>query len=328
MSLTENQQQRSSGGLQIPGLVQSVDQVEQLAFTNNPTTPLPKATTHLDDVDTAESPAVSPANVGPATPAPDSLPGNTRALLLRSQPAATRALTESLPPAPTGSLRPPLVIRGDRTRTRHPIRPPQGRRHVIGIAALALLVLVTVGTMLAVSPLRQEAGWGFNPLSSGSNLVKGDNPSNMNLVAQQATATAVTHQATDGYDPTSNGGPIVNTSGSPHFWPAGVCTFWANSRYHELTGYWVAWLGNAYQWAQGANLAGWHVSQTPHVHSIIVLMPGVQGASGYGHVAIVESVSGNVAHTSNMNWFAAGGGWDIVSYYDFTAGPGVYFVWR
>src|SRR6185312_7142425 len=129
-----------------------------------------------------------------------------------------------------------------------------------------------------------------------------------------------------GYDPASNGGGAILT-GSPETWPYGVCTYWANLRYHQLTGHWVTWLGNAYQWADGASLAGWHVSSTPHVPSIIVLQPGVQGASGYGHVAVVESVSGNVAHTSNMNWYTNGGGYGIVSYYNFTAGSGVSFIW-
>jgi surface antigen len=55
----------------------------------------------------------------------------------------------------------------------------------------------------------------------------------------------------------------------------------------------------------------------------------VQGASAYGHVAVVESlVNSTTVHTSNMNWYANGGGWDRVSYYDFTTGSGVYFIWK
>jgi surface antigen len=199
---------------------------------------------------------------------------------------------------------------------------------VIGIAALVLLLVITLGTLFAVSPLGREAGFSFNPQASGSDLARSSGGgNNLNLVAQQATATAIVHQQNDGYDPTAGGGgPVV--TGSPHPWPLGVCTYWANLHYHALTGIWVTWTGNAYQWAQGARLAGWHVSSSPHVPSIIVLMPGVQGASGYGHVAVVESASGSVAHTSNMNWYTNGGGWDRVSYNDFTAGSGVYFIWK
>jgi surface antigen len=148
----------------------------------------------------------------------------------------------------------------------------------------------------------------------------------MNLVAQ-ATATAVVHQQNDGYVGSYGGGAVV--TGSPETWPYGVCTYWANYRYHQLTGVWVTWLGNAYQWADGAKEAGWNVSTSPHVPSIIVLEPGVQGASGYGHVAVVEKlVNSTTVYTSNMNWYTNGGGYGIVSYTDFTTGSGVYFIWK
>jgi surface antigen len=198
---------------------------------------------------------------------------------------------------------------------------------VIGIAALVLLLVITAGTLFAVSPLGREAGLGFNPFLPGSSLAQGGPNDDLRLVAQQATATAIVHQQNDGFDPNAGTGGAVVTGG-PVSWPLGVCTYWANLRYHQLTGAWVTWRGNAYQWADGARAAGWHVSQTPHVPSIIVLMPGVQGASGYGHVAVVESASGNTVHTSNMNWYANGGGWDKVSYYDFIAGSGIYFIWH
>jgi surface antigen len=232
-----------------------------------------------------------------------------------------------MPPDPkTTASRPPVIIRGGQQGKAPFIRPPQGRRHVIGIAALLLLLVVSLGTLFAVSPLSRDvkSALGVQP-GGGASIIQNTRSGTMDLVAQ-ATATAVVHQQNDGLDPTSNGGgPVV--VGSPRSWPLGVCTYWANLRYHQLTGHWVTWTGNAYQWAEGARLAGWTVSTTPHVPSIIVLMPGVQGASGYGHVAVVESANGNSAYTSNMNWYANGGGWDVVSYYTFTAGPGVYFIW-
>ncbi|HET8844392.1 MAG TPA: CHAP domain-containing protein, partial [Ktedonobacteraceae bacterium] len=142
--------------------------------------------------------------------------------------------------------------------------------------------------------------------------------------------TAVYYQQNDGYDPSSGGAQQVTNGVGSLNWPVGQCTSWANARYHELMHYWVSWSGNANQWVAGAQAAGWNVSTTPHVPSIIVLMGGVQGASSmYGHVAVVESqINSNTVHTSNMNWWANGGGWDIVSYVDFTVGPGVYFVWH
>ena len=327
MSFRENQR-ISSDGLQIPGLLQSEDSVEQLSFSANPMTPAladlpgaPQSGPGLADAPTTRQPIsqIGLANwptarqpisqVGladPHTPQPASGPGNTRSL------------------ANTTASRPPVVIRGTNKAAGRLVRPPQGRRHVISIAAIIVLLIITGGTLLAVSPLGREIGLG--PLASGSNLVQSGNNPNLNLVAQ-ATAVAIHHQQTDGYDPNAGGGgPIV--TGGPHPWPVGVCTYWANSRYHALTGNWVTWTGNAYQWAQGARAAGWNVSSSPHVPSIMVLMPGVQGASGYGHVAVVESATGNTVHTSNMNWYTNGGGFNRVSYADFTAGPGVYFIWK
>jgi surface antigen len=250
---------------------------------------------------------------------------STRALLLSSQPGFTQAL-EKLPkqdPRTTAS-RPPMVIRGNQQGQARSIRPPQGRRHVISIAAFTLLLLITGGMLLAVSPLGLSVKATLGIPSGNAHVIQ-NSSGKMNLVAQ-ATATAVVHQQKDGYVPGTNSTGAILT-GSPETWPLGVCTYWANLRYHELTGHWVKWLGNAYQWADGARLAGWHVSTQPHVPSIIVLMPGVEGASGFGHVAVVESASGNSAYTSDMNWYVNGGGWDIKSYYTFTAGPGVYFIW-
>ena len=130
----------------------------------------------------------------------------------------------------------------------------------------------------------------------------------------------------------SNGNMTVASGNSPRQWPYGQCTYWANAYYHQLTGWWVNWSGNADQWTYGASAAGWNVSTQPHVPSIIVLMPGVQGASyAYGHVAVVTSIiNSNTVSTSNMNWYANFGGLGIVSTVDFNYGPGygVYFVWH
>jgi len=331
MSFPENRQSNSSEGLQIPGLVQNQDQVEQLSFNVNPQTPAPAysqaaplSSPGLADMDTKRQPISQIGLIDPRTPPPTGAPGTTSALLLESKPAGTQALLDRPSLPNTTASRPPLVIRGGNKEAGRLVRPPQGRRHVISIAALILLVVITGGTLFAFSPLGHEVG--FTPSTLGSNLVAGNNNPDLNLIAQ-ATAVAVHHQQTDGYDPNAGGGgPIV--TGGPHPWPVGVCTYWANSRHHALTGNWVTWTGNAYQWAQGARAAGWNVSSSPHVPSIMVLMPGVQGASGYGHVAVVESATGNTVHTSNMNWYTNGGGFNRVSYADFTAGPGVYFIWK
>lgn len=74
-------------------------------------------------------------------------------------------------------------------------------------------------------------------------------------------------------------------------YPYGECTWYANERFHEIYGYYVPWrYGDANEWVDRAYDYGWKVSATPSLHSIMVLQDGVQGATGYGHVGIVEEV--------------------------------------
>lgn len=120
----------------------------------------------------------------------------------------------------------------------------------------------------------------------------------------------------------------------------GQCTWWAQARYHELTGLWTPCTGNAGQWAAQAKAAGWETGSTPPngIPSIICLQGNAgQGVTpgGVGHVAIVESINtdGSVI-TSNMNW-AAGSAFnaDINTYgyrvttITFKPGTGVSFIW-
>lgn len=114
-------------------------------------------------------------------------------------------------------------------------------------------------------------------------------------------------------------------NGTANNYPPGQCTQYADERYHTLTGFYVPWSGNAADWSSMATANGWSVSSKPVVPSIIVLQGGVQGAdTAYGHVAVVESVSGSSIQTSNLNW---GPNYSQVSSVTFHAGPGVSFVY-
>jgi surface antigen len=236
----------------------------------------------------------------------------------------------------TGPLRNPVVIKGEmKKQASTPYVFHKKRRTVVSLVAIFLLFAITIATLFEVSPLGREAALGFNPLQLASgNLVKGSS-NGLNSLVAQATATATFNQVTDGYVPPSTSVPSVANGLQSLDWPVGQCTYWANLRYHELTGFWVPWGGNADEWVVGAENAGWNVSTAPpaNVASIIVLMPGEQGASSFGHVAVVESIVPNSSPTtvvtSNMNWFAGNGGFDIVSDVDFTVDPGgVYFIWH
>lgn len=238
-----------------------------------------------------------------------------------SLPASTRAGT-------TTALRQPVVIPSTGKKSTGTIRAPKGRKWVVNVAVLSILLVLTLLTGLAVIP----AGGGSGRASAFSQFINGlmkSNGANLNpnLVAQAATATAIVRQ--DGYysGSTNNGSLTTGGDVSADHFAFGQCTYWADLRYHELTGHWVNWVGNAYQWAYGARASGWIVSSTPHVPSIIVLQPYTQGAGYYGHVAVVERInSDGSVYTSNFNWYA-NGGYDRLSYWTFNTGPGVSFVW-
>jgi surface antigen len=301
-----------------------------------------------------------PATAGiPLTPTPsDATASDPQMRALSPSPLVTRELTEVQTDAfsavpfqrNTTTLRQPVIIRGT-GRKSSSLRPPESRRkpatHAIVTVVLALVVL---GALFFVMPV------GTNGQSSLFKSIIGAPNGQMNianvkgndtaLIAQQAaTATVVTQ---DGYDPGaavyagvptappsmsgstgstgSTGGAPVSTGGGLDRFFYGQCTYWANMRYYELTGHYVTWLGNADEWYAGALNAGWVVSSTPHIHSIIILQPYVQYAGSFGHVAVVEKILGNgVVETSDWNWE---GNWGVTTYVNFTYPmSGVSFAW-
>jgi len=122
-------------------------------------------------------------------------------------------------------------------------------------------------------------------------------------------------------------GPQIGTSNA---YPPSECTWWADERYHQLTGAFVPWSANASGWLAGAMASGWGYSALPPsgIASIIVLQPGVQGAdTHFGHVGIVESVNpdGSV-YTSDLNWGTTPSARAGVQFVTFQLGAGVSFV--
>lgn len=297
----------------------------------------------------------------PSTSTASDVESSSQMRALSPSPLVTRELTEVKTDAfsaiplhrDTTTLRHPVIIRGT-GRKSSSLRPPESRRkpamHAIVTIVLALVVLsalfavLPVGTNGKSSILKSIMGVPNDQMNIAN--VRGNDTA---LIAQQAaTATVVT---TDGYDhgaavyagvptaPPSMSGSTGSTGGSTggaptsggggldHFF-YGQCTYWANMRYHAITGHYVTWQGNADEWYAGALNAGWVVSSTPHIHSIIILQPYVQGAGAYGHVAVVESIpSPGVVNASNWNWYA-NGGFGILSYWNFNyPAAGVSFAW-
>lgn len=346
----------ATGALQMPGLVTQLSPAEQLSFPQ--TTPFiagnstssqfaPGVTRPLPNVGSASGVTRPLPPLTPLSPSSDAgATGKTGKLSLMSfatpappSAAVTRNLAEvdtgALLPvrttSTTGTLRQTVVIRGSGTKHKGSLRPPKGRRWVIHITGTLVLLFIAFGTLLAVSPVGNAAEWSFNPFHSlfGSSQA---NSATLSLSSQMATVTAVTQDGHDTGSHTYAGlptpPPVYAGNGGSDGFTYGQCTYWADYYYHELTGHWVPWGGDAWAWAGGARASGWVVSGSPHVYSIIVLQPYVQGAGGYGHVAVVVGMnSDGSVRTSNWNWYAGGGGWATTSYWNFFPGPGVSFVW-
>jgi N-acetylmuramoyl-L-alanine amidase len=118
----------------------------------------------------------------------------------------------------------------------------------------------------------------------------------------------------------------VQPKGTRNIFPYGTCTWWADQRFFQLHGFYVPWRtrANAWEWVYRAYEYHWPVSSRPSVGAIIDLQPWVQGAYGFGHVAIVERILSNGrVIASTMNWGAFP--WRI-TYVEFTPGRGVSFI--
>lgn len=324
----------SQGSLHIPGLIKQLSPADQLPFPVSDYTSPP-----VESLPSWASQIQSPSPFSPHGTRPLSTSAiasdETRALMYMSSPNVTRQLssveTGILPvPAPTRTtaLRQSVVIPATGKKSTGTMRPPKGRRWVVQIAVTAIIVVILFVSLLSVLPIGPGGAHAFNLFQPIVNLVR-SNGSNVSFVAQQAaTATAITQ---DGHE-------VANLQNSPFLPTAppgtsngnsftyGQCTYWADSRYHALTGHWVPWGGNADEWSYGAaHSAGWVVSSQPHIPSIIVLQPGVQQAGWYGHVAVVEEYNKDgTLNTSNWNW---DGNWGYTTYVTFKPGPGVSFVW-
>lgn len=105
----------------------------------------------------------------------------------------------------------------------------------------------------------------------------------------------------------------------------GWCTWYASSRKQNEP---LMQLGNAAAWAWNAPRHGLATGTHPVAGATVVFQPGVQGASGAGHVGHVERVYSNGWFLiSEMAFFWNGGGWGRVSYRYVHTGPGVSFIY-
>ncbi|MFZ2193581.1 MAG: LysM peptidoglycan-binding domain-containing protein [Candidatus Moraniibacteriota bacterium] len=93
------------------------------------------------------------------------------------------------------------------------------------------------------------------------------------------------------YEPFSTGKVLEGKAGSGHSFPYGYCTWYVAQRRY------IPWSGNAGAWLYNAKSAGYATGRTPKVGAIMVT-----SESWWGHVAIVEAVSGDTVTVSEMNY--------------------------
>jgi surface antigen len=94
------------------------------------------------------------------------------------------------------------------------------------------------------------------------------------------------------YESFGSTGKVPNgQAGAGHKFPYGYCTWYVAQKKF------VPWGGNAGTWLYNAKAAGYSTGKTPRVGSIIVT-----SESWWGHVGIVEKVSGDQVTISEMNY--------------------------
>jgi surface antigen len=127
----------------------------------------------------------------------------------------------------------------------------------------------------------------------------------LDKAAQSRAATVAAQAQAVQTVPNPGAGPFPN-----HF-SFGYCTWYVATRRY------TPWFGNAIEWWPNARAYGYPEGQTPTVGAILVT-----AESGLGHVAYVESVSGNTFVVSEMNFTA----WDVVDRRTITLGGRVPIV--
>lgn len=110
-------------------------------------------------------------------------------------------------------------------------------------------------------------------------------PSSIIEKRQYANASGGTPEVTGGVTPKGK-------AGAGHRFPYGYCTWYVSQKRY------VPWGGNAGTWLYHAKAAGYATGRTPRPGAIVVTTENRY----YGHVALVEKVSGNTITVSEMNY--------------------------
>jgi N-acetylmuramoyl-L-alanine amidase len=160
------------------------------------------------------------------------------------------------------------------------------------VAGIAAGFKTSADKILAANDIDPDAG-----LTAGQTLMVPDGVKN---APKPAATTSTSSSSSSRSLPSFVGGG----AGFNNF-PYGYCTWWVA---HQRS---VTWSGNAWEWYYNAQAAGRPVGRTPVPGAVMVTWE-----SPIGHVAYVESVSGNSFTVSEMNY----AGWGVVSHRTLSTG--------
>lgn len=134
----------------------------------------------------------------------------------------------------------------------------------------------------------------FNDLPANGEIKEGQEitvPDGQKEIPRPAQAnTLVPSRPYESFESTT-GRILSGKAGTGHRFPYGYCTWYVAQRRY------VPWGGNAGTWLYHAKAAGYATGRTPKVGSIMV-----SSESWWGHVAVVEKVSGGSITISEMNY--------------------------
>lgn len=180
---------------------------------------------------------------------------------------------------------------------------PGDQIFILPVAGLSYAVKQgdTIDTIAASFKAEKSKIIAFNELPANGKITVGDviiipdgrkeevvKPTPAGTLERRQYASSAGGTATD----ISSGRKLDGKAGTGHRFPYGWCTWYvAQKRY-------VPWSGNAGTWLYKAKALGYQTGRTPRVGSIMVTTEN----RFYGHVALVEKVSGDTITVSEMNY--------------------------
>lgn len=182
---------------------------------------------------------------------------------------------------------------------------PGDKIFILPVAGLSYTVQKndTIDTIAKKYKAEKEKIIAFNDLPANGEIKYGQEliiPGGEKEIIAPRVVTPASTIALREYETFTSGIKLSGKAGTGHRFPYGYCTWYVSQKRY------VPWSGNAGTWLYRARAMGYSTGRTPKVGSIVVTTEDRR----YGHVALVEKVSGGTITVSEMNYT----GWGRKSY--------------